>query len=97
MAARQRSVQDHATRYGPKHRAKRKEWEGRIARGGVYCWRPDCGMLLTPDSDWHLGHDDDDPTVHRGPECASCNTSAAAHKVNAMRRDDRSRYLSREW
>lgn len=97
VAARIRAVQGHAQRYGPKHRAKRKAWADRIARGGIYCWRPDCGRLITPDTAWDLGHDDDDPTVHIGPECASCNRGAAARKVNAMRRDDRGRYTSREW
>ena len=31
-------------------------------------------------SNWHLGHDDNDRTVYRGPEHESCNLKAAARK-----------------
>ena len=96
MAARVRKVEGHAQRYGPKHRARRKVWADRITAGvPVYCWRPDCGALITPDTPWDLGHDDNDPTITRGPECATCNRGAAAHKLNTMKRGQR--VTSREW
>ena len=61
--------------YGPNFVAERKAWQRRLNQGArVTCWR--CGDLIDPEH-WHLGHDDTDRDVVRGPECPNCNLSAA--------------------
>ena len=61
--------------YGSEFNAERRTWQSRMNQGlRVTCWR--CGDLLDPEH-WHLGHDDDDRGVIRGPECPPCNLSAA--------------------
>lgn len=40
----------------------------------VHCWR--CLTPIDP-TNWHLGHDDDDRRITRGPEHPACNLSAA--------------------
>lgn len=69
--------------YGAEHRSLRAEWQQRIDAGElVVCWRPGCGAVITGRA-WHLGHDDEDRTVTRGPECIRCNlhhAGKAAHK-----------------
>lgn len=59
-------------------------WARKIAKGGVCCWR--CGGEIPPGSKWHLGHDDHDRTVYRGPEHALCNLRAAGLKAARSRR-----------
>lgn len=67
--------------YGPDHIRLRQAWQDRIDDGEhVTCWRPGCGAPITGTS-WHLGHDDDDRTMTRGPECAACNLRAAGAKT----------------
>lgn len=61
--------------YGKEFQAERKVWVRMVAEGVVNCWR--CLKLIPPDGDFHLGHDENDRTVIRGPECPSCNLSAA--------------------
>lgn len=39
------------------------------------CWR--CGRAITTADDMHIGHDDLDRTITRGPEHKKCNLSAA--------------------
>lgn len=55
---------------------ERRYWEKVFAAGlHVTCWR--CGEQIA-DEEWHLGHDDHDRSVVRGPEHARrCNLSAA--------------------
>ena len=61
--------------YGPDFVAERKAWQRRLNQGmRVTCWR--CDDPIDPEH-WHLGHDDTDRGVVRGPECPSCNLSAA--------------------
>ena len=61
--------------YGREHRAARRAWQRRLDAGEhVTCWR--CAAPIDPTS-WHLGHDDADRAVTRGPECPGCNLSAA--------------------
>lgn len=44
-------------------------------RGEAFtCWR--CDDPIDPEH-WHLGHDDHDRDVYRGPECVTCNTATA--------------------
>ena len=59
--------------YGAEHDQLRVAWQRRIDAGEhVTCWRPDCDTTLHGRA-WHLGHDDHDRTVTRGPECIPCN------------------------
>ena len=61
--------------YGKQHQATRRYWQARMDSGAVVrCWR--CNRPLDPTA-WHLGHDDHDRTVTRGPECVDCNLRAA--------------------
>ena len=60
--------------YGTTHQQTRTTWQHRFDAGEpINCWR--CGLRIV--DAWHLGHDDDDRTITRGPEHASCNLSAA--------------------
>lgn len=70
--------------YGSHHRKIRDHYQAIIDSGeAVYCWRPDCGKQLFG-RDWHLGHDDDDRTKYRGPECIKCNTSAGGKSAHNL-------------
>lgn len=61
--------------YGPAHDALRADYQARMNRGEAFdCWR--CGDEIDPEH-WHLGHDDEDRSVYRGPECVPCNTATA--------------------
>ena len=60
--------------YGREHRQLRARWAPKVAAGAVDCWR--CGRCIEPGEPWDLGHDDDDRTVYRGPECRRCNRAA---------------------
>lgn len=71
--------------YGATYDATRRDYAARMAAGQVFtCWR--CGRPLGAGSDWHLGHDDTDRTVIRGPECGRrCNLSAAGRARHGVR------------
>lgn len=70
--------------YGADFQRQRRAWQQRIDNGQrVTCWR--CGAELTGRG-WHLGHDDDDRDVIRGPECVGCNLSAAGRSVSNRKR-----------
>lgn len=56
-----------------------------VAAGRAYCWRPRCRRWIPPGSAWHLGHDDWDRRIIRGPEHPTCNLGGAARKANAQR------------
>jgi hypothetical protein len=73
--------------YGWDHQQKRAAIAPRVNAGLVNCWR--CGRPITPGTPWHLGHDDHDRTIYRGPEHQHCNTSAAATLGNRARRTRR--------
>lgn len=61
--------------YGAGHQAARRAWQAKIDAGeDVRCWR--CGTPIRSTA-WHLGHDDVDRSVTRGPECVPCNLAAA--------------------
>lgn len=71
--------------YGYQHRQMRARWQQRIDAGEtVLCWR--CGLELHG-TDWHLGHDDDDRSVYRGPECTTCNLRAGGLKSVEVRNE----------
>lgn len=61
--------------YGADHQAEREAWRPQVEAGTVDCWR--CHRPIRPGTPWHLGHDDHDRTIYRGPEHERCNTSAA--------------------
>lgn len=64
--------------YGQDHIKEREQWQQRINHGEhITCWR--CDKPITGTA-WHLGHDDTDRTITRGPECVPCNLQAAGHK-----------------
>lgn len=78
------------------YRALRKQLNQQVQAGNAYCWR--CGHWLQPEQEWHLGHDDHDPTIIRGPEHPHCNRKAAARTGNQKANQRRSTQLhSREW
>jgi hypothetical protein len=66
--------------YGSAHQRLRREYELRMRAGEVFhCWRcaeRDVVTEIDPDA-WHLGHDDEDRSVYRGPECVPCNEAVA--------------------
>jgi hypothetical protein len=61
--------------YDKQYLAERKVWVRMVATGEVSCWR--CLEPILPGADFHLGHDDNDRTIIRGPEHPLCNLSAA--------------------
>lgn len=72
----------------PEHKAARAHYRSLLERGVILgCWR--CGKRINPDH-WHLGHDDAQVNLIRGPECPGCNLKAGASKgakvANAKRR-----------
>ena len=63
--------------YGSAHQREAKAWQRKVATGArILCWR--CNEPITDPTDVHLGHDDNDRSVTRGPEHGrACNLSAA--------------------
>lgn len=61
--------------YDAAHRRLRARWARKVATGTVACWR--CGERLNPLEPWDLGHDDNDRSITRGPECLPCNRGTA--------------------
>lgn len=69
--------------YGPTYDADRRDWAAKVDAGGVRCWR--CQQPMVPGEPWHLGHDDTNRAIIRGPEHPTCNLSAAGAKGAAAR------------
>ena len=71
--------------YGGKHQKLRREWQARIDAGEtVTCWR--CAEkgephTIGPGDEWDLGHDDDNRSVYRGPECVGGNRATATRRA----------------
>ena len=64
--------------YGPEHTRLRRDYQARMNRGEPFtCWR--CGDPIDPEH-WMLGHDDNDRTTWRGPECIPCNCATAGRR-----------------
>lgn len=63
--------------YGTAHQQQRATYVQAIKDGHqCLCWR--CGQPITDPADLHLGHDDNDRSITRGPEHSRrCNLSAA--------------------
>ena len=74
----QAAVNRHREYGTPQYRHARAEAKKVVAAGYGYCWR--CRGWIPPESRWHLGHDDWDREVIRGPEHARCNLAAASRK-----------------
>ena len=68
--------------YDAAHDREAAEWRAKVAAGSrVICWR--CGEPITDPDDCHLGHDDYDRTITRGPEHGRrCNLSAAGRSAH---------------
>lgn len=67
--------------YGWTHQQLRRRWQRVIDAGNGICWR--CEKPIPPGAPWHLGHDDNDRSIYRGPEHPPCNLSAAGRKTTA--------------
>lgn len=84
-----RPITTTAAGYGSEHQKLRRKWAMVVDRGEAHCWR--CGKWLVPGLPWHLGHDDYDRRVYRGPECVPCNVTAPARRRARKRRRTGSR------
>ncbi len=68
--------------YDTNHRHIRAWWQSKIDSGTIVtCWR--CHKRILGRR-WHLGHDDHDREVTRGPECESCNLRAAGKAAHGV-------------
>lgn len=70
--------------YGAEHDQLRARWQRRLDAGEVvHCWRCQLRGVLTviDPKAWHLGHDDADRSVYRGPECVPCNLATSGRRV----------------
>jgi hypothetical protein len=74
-------------RYGSHHKKVRRRYALQVKAGKATCWR--CGLPIAPDEPWDLGHDDDNPSSHRGPEHRACNR-ATLPRMLAKARGERS-------
>jgi hypothetical protein len=84
--------------YDRRHEAERRRWAPQVDAGLVDCWR--CGGHLEPGRPWHLGHDDVDRTVWRGPEHVTCNLRAGGRNgamVSNASRQRKTVRTSRNW
>jgi hypothetical protein len=69
--------------YDAQYDAERAAWQRRLDAGeAITCWR--CAELgrphLVDPKRWHLGHDNHDRSVIRGPQCPDSNlTDAGKH------------------
>lgn len=62
------------------YKAAKRAGQHQVDTGRAHCWR--CGNPIPPGSLWHLGHDDHDRSIIRGPEHPHCNLTAAAKAGN---------------
>jgi len=74
--------------YDAAHDREAKHWRDKVRAGElVLCWR--CGLPITNPDDCHLGHDDHDRSVTRGPEHGrDCNLRAAGKARHGISPDD---------
>lgn len=81
----------HERGYGTTHQTERDTWTRKLNAGEIVqcsCQRPDCPhhtgqcpTMITNDTDWDLGHNDD-RTQWTGPECIPCNRSAGGRNAH---------------
>lgn len=70
--------------YGANHQQERAAWQRRINTGElILCWR--CGEQIQQGDGWHLGHDDVDRSITRGPNTTGAATSAPPDERNTPR------------
>lgn len=108
-ALRRRDQRSTAERgYGHAHRKERDRWKPLVNSGGAICWRcrqqippagrgrcPKCGKWHRT---WHLGHDDHDRSVYRGPEHLCCNEATAGRRKRITKHAQTIlKRTSREW
>lgn len=67
--------------YDADHDRLRAEWQRKLDAGLVaFCWR--CKRTRIDPRNWHLGHDDADRSLYRGPECPPCNLATAGRRIS---------------
>lgn len=71
--------------YGAEHDRLRAEYQRRMDAGETFtCWR--CAEAGKPHEvdpqHWHLGHDDDDRSIYRGPECPAGNLATSQRRIS---------------
>ena len=71
--------------YDAAHDRLRADYQARMDQGEAFeCWR--CAELGRPHrvdpGDWHLGHDNDDRNVYRGPQCPPSNLATAGPPIS---------------
>lgn len=66
--------------YGSSFQAQRREHLEEHQHRDLTCWR--CGQPIPQGSTFHLGHDDDNRDVLRGPEHPLCNLEAAGRSAH---------------
>ena len=80
---------DPGYRWKDGHPQRRAALVAQLARDGyLVCWRceskgvTDGSQYIYAAEDMHVGHDDHDRSITRGPEHKGCNLRAAAAKTN---------------
>lgn len=67
--------------YDAPHDRLRADYQSRMDAGEAFmCWR--CTRPIDPAA-WHLGHDDEDRTKYRGPECEPCNLATSSRRISS--------------
>lgn len=78
--------------YDAAYDAARRDWERRIDAGErILCWRcltEGTTTIITPTTEWDLGHDDHDRTVIRGPECRGPNRATSSRRPTGRRKPE---------
>ena len=71
--------------YGTDFQRKRRVFERALQElGTINCWR--CQHPIHNGEPWHLGHDDHDRNIIRGPEHPTCNLTAAGQAAHRYER-----------
>lgn len=70
--------------YDADYDRQRRNYQSLMDAGHRFtCWR--CDELGVPHvvdpNDWHLGHDNDDRSIVRGPQCATSNLDTSAQRA----------------
>lgn len=82
--------------YDAAYRAERAAWSPKVLAGNVDCWRCGKPIVANTDREWHLGHDDEDRSIIRGPEHPMCNLRSAGRRGNRIARE-RAQMVRRSW
>lgn len=68
----------------PQYRKLRRALQVIHRAGDAVCWR--CGRPIAPTEQMHVGHDDVDKSIIRGPEHMLCNVRTATYKARRRRK-----------